>query len=494
MKRLRVLSCIVLLGPLLPPAGQAAATNAPARAQVLDVLVTAQTWDERLPWRYSRPAFRQGYGVAVGGGRVLTIDELVRQATLVELRVPGSSAKYAARVLQAGPQVGLALLGVEDPAFLRRVEPVNMAAHVARGARTRIVQFDDAGAAQEGQGRVVELGVEALPAAPGGVLMMRVLSDLRVMNTGAAVFSDGTLLGILQRYDLSRQAGYILPAPQLASFLREASQPRYTPPPFGGFSWAPLVDPVRRRFFHAPEGDAGVQVVQVFSNSSAAAALRANDVLLRWDGFAVDSQGYYADPEYGRIELEHAISGRHRVGDRVAVELLRNGQPVEVSLTLQPYLDADALIPENMAGVPPAYLVEGGLVIRELSGGYLRAGGGRALSGAHPRLAHLYLTKANQAERPGEHVVILSGVLPDPINIGYQELHDEAITAVNGQPVRNLRDVMRIVDQDHGLARVTLLGVGFDLVLDVSRREAANARIARAYRIAELRREWPDER
>ena len=85
--------------------------------------------------------------------------------------------------------------------------------------------------------------------------------------------------------------------------------------------------------------------------------------------------------------------------------------------------------------------------------------------------------------------MILSGVLPDPANIGYQEMRDEVVTAVNGQPVRSLRDVFRIVDQDRGLARLTLQGLSVDVALDGALRGEANARIAKAYRIPELRRE-----
>jgi len=78
------------------------------------------------------------------------------------------------------------------------------------------------------------------------------------------------------------------------------------------------------------------------------------------------------------------------------------------------------------------------------------------------------------------------------VNIGYQELHDEVVSAINGEPVRNLQDVFRILDRDRGIRRLTIQGRGVDVVLDTAQRAESNARIAKAYRIPELRRSSVD--
>ena len=482
----RITLFALLAGWLLNPApGRAAGTG--AGNSVLEVLVTYQTFDERLPWRLSPPQNRSGYGLVVGPDRILTTEDLVRQTTLVEVRRPGRASKFTALVNTADPQLNAALLTVQDKGLLPYLEPVVLATNLERGAETRIVQYEESGATQEGTGRIVELSVEALPAAPSAVLTCRVLSDLRVMNTGAPVFIGSHLAGLMMRYDAQRQSGFVLPAPILASFLHAASLPLYHAPPYAGFTWSALVDPVLRRYLGVPEIGDGIQIVQTVPTSSAAGSLLPNDVILRWDGFAVDNQGFYLDPDYGRLRLSHAIAGRRHAGETISVELVRSGQPRTVSITLTSYNEADALIPENTAGTPPDYLVECGFVLRELTGSYLR-NGERGLVNANPRLAHIYLTRATQPERPGDRIVILSSVLPDPVNIGYQEFRDDVVTAVNGEPVRNLRDVARCVDRDGGITRLRLHGIGVDLALDPALRAEANARISHAYRIPELRR------
>ncbi len=476
------------------PAFCVRAAESPApRIQVVDILVTCQSCDERMPWRLSRPQSRQGYGVVVGPGRVLTTEELVRQATLVELRQPGRATKFAAVIRQTDPQLAVALLEVPDTAFQRELEPVVLATNVLRGDQTRIVQYDESGLRQEGAGRIVEIGVESLPSAPAAVLTLRVLSDLRVQNPGAPVYSDGHLAGIMMRYDAQHQTGFVLPAPVLARFLQSAAEPVYQTPPSGGFGWLPLVDDAKRRYFGLAGDAGGVQIIEVLTNSTVTGVLQPNDVLQRWDGFVIDNQGFYSDPEYGRTRLSHAIAGRRRVGERVPIEFSRQGVQQKVLVTLQSRNDADALVPENTLGTPPDYLVEGGLVLRELTGRYLHAGG-RGVAAGNLRLSHIYLTRSAQPDRIGDRVVILAGVLPDPVNVGYQELHDEVVTAVNGEPARNLRDVVRILDRDRGIQRLSFEGRGVDVVLDTAQRETVNARIARSYRIPELRRSSAEAR
>jgi hypothetical protein len=103
------------------------------------------------------------------------------------------------------------------------------------------------------------------------------------------------------------------------------------------------------------------------------------------------------------------------------------------------------------------------------------------------RLVHMYLTQRYSPNQPDEHVVILSGVLPASINIGYQNHQDMIITALNGKPVRNMADVFRIVDADMSIKHMSFKSVGVDIVLDQSELVDSNQKIAEAYRLPALR-------
>ncbi len=99
---------------------------------------------------------------------------------------------------------------------------------------------------------------------------------------------------------------------------------------------------------------------------------------------------------------------------------------------------------------------------------------------------NLYLNGRDKQESKEDRVVILSSVLPDDINIGYHAFRNRIVTAVNGDPVRNMGDVFAVLDRDGLVHRITLNSVGFDLVLDREQLPEANRRIAERYRITEV--------
>ena len=118
---------------------------------------------------------------------------------------------------------------------------------------------------------------------------------------------------------------------------------------------------------------------------------------------------------------------------------------------------------------------------------YLRSHGSSWQVRAQSRLVHLYLTGSVQPYEAGERVVILSQVLQDPINAGYQQLGDQVVHSVNGERVRNMSDVFRTVDRDGGIRRVALRSIGVDLVLDPAELAEANRRLAESCQIPRLR-------
>jgi hypothetical protein len=275
------------------------------------------------------------------------------------------------------------------------------------------------------------------------------------------------------------------PCETLRRFKDDAGQPPYEGVASAGFMWQELVDPAKRAYLGVSGETGGVQVVSCLPGRGAAEALRAGDVILRWDSFDVDALGFYEDPEYGRLALPYLILGRRRPGETVPAVVVRGGRKIETQVRLARWSDDDALIPENIEGRREEYIVEGGLILRDLTAAYFRAFGGDWQRRVDPRLAHLYVTRRHAPERPGDRVVLLSGVLPDAINIGYEGFRDAIVTKVNGRPVRNLRDVFAAAERDGCVSRVTLRSVGADLVLDRDELGAANARLAKQYRIPE---------
>jgi S1-C subfamily serine protease len=486
----RIAAAAVLLllaaGCARPPAGGDLGRT------LVEVHVTRVDADRLMPWRNGAPGPGAGYAVAVGTNLLLTTEELVRNHTLVEIRLAGRGSRLPARVVLADPQSDLALLEPLDAGLAGRLRPLPAATAIRRGRRHELVQFGAGDHLQRGSGTITEIAPDYASAAAPGLLAFHVASALRAGTAGTPVLRDGALAGIVLHYNGARDVSVVLAPDVIAAFLAASRRTPYAGPPAGGFEFVALNDPVRRRYLGVPEDDRGVQILAVQAGGTADGFLQPEDVLLAWDGFAIDNQGFYRDPAYGRLPLRQLIAGRRTVGESVGVEFVRGGVRRRLTLRLRGRDDAAARIPENAVDAPDDYLIDGGLLFRELTGDYLRAHGPRWPLQTNARLAWEYLGRSGQPYAPGERVVLLAAVLPDPVNIGYQGLRDEIVTAVNGHAVTNLAQLARIVAAEGGVANVTLRGWdGVRLPLDTNRLVAANRRIQRVYRIPSLVRLAP---
>lgn len=476
----QILKQILLTTLLLTGLGRVARSeHADLSNGIVEVLVTAQKFDAHFPWKKGRPEARTGYGIVIADGKLITSEDLVRNAMLIEIQPPGGARKTTARVIEADPRINAALLAAPTKGYT----PVPWGPPIGMGAKVQIVQFDEAGQRQSGEGRITGIKVSLLPSAPLGILTFQALTDLKLERIGSPAFHEGKLAGLIMEYDEATQTSLVLPTAILKRFVEDVEAPPYGGVAVAGMTWTPLVAPANRKFYGLNHDDQGVQVLRTITGSGAATVLQAGDVILKWDGYTVDSQGYYNDPEFGRISLVHLISGRKYPGDVVTVTRWRNEKSEEVQFKLDSYNDAKALVPLNIEGVQAEYLVEGGFMFRELTADYLLAYGTQWMVRANPRLVDIYLTRAQAPAKPGERIIILTGVLPDPLNVSYQEIRDELVTHLNGKPVSSMSDVFAIRDQDGGITRIRLKTLGLDLVLDKALLPEANGRIAKLYGI-----------
>ncbi len=471
---LLAITTVVSLGPIVK-----AESNAFPNC-VVEVLVTAQKFDSHFPWKKGRPESRTGYGVVIANGKLITTEDLTRNAMLVEIQHPGGAVKTTATLVEADPRINAALLAAPTEGYT----PAQWGTPVRTGAKIQIVQFDEAGQQQSGEGRITGIQISQLPNAPLSVLTYQALTDLKLERVGSPAFHEGKLIGLIMEYDDAAQTSMVLPTAILKRFIDDVSAPPYRGVAVAGMTWAPLVAPANRKFYGLKDDDRGVLVLRTILGSGAASVLQSGDVILKWDGYDIDSQGYYTDPDFGRLILVYQILGRRHPGDIVSVTRWRNQKSEEVSLKLDAYSDSKSLVPLNIEGRQAEYLVEGGFIFRELTADYLLSYGAQWMVRSNPRLVDLYLTRAQAPAKLGERVIILTGVLPDPINVGYQDIRDEWVTQLNGKPVSSIHDVFAIRDHDGGITRIRLKTLGLDLVIDKAMLPDANRRIALLYGIS----------
>ena len=472
---MRYATPIIMGALLLPTIHQAADQPLPP---IVRIRVTHQAFEPRQPWQKEKTRNRIGYGAVLDNGTILTTEHLIRSHQLVELTKARSDS-----------QMELALLKPHDPADLQHLPSLALAESIPDDASLQILQLDETRELQRGDGTVIRVLVERLPHAPANLLLFKILTDLNVDGEGAAVICDGQLAGLIVSYDRSSRTGMMIPCTVLKHFIDDCADGTYQGAASAGIIWSDLVDPAKRRFLGMNDTEGGIQIISCLPDTDAASVLRPNDVITHWDSHPIDNLGYYPDPVFGRLRFPHLIKGMRKPGDSVPVTIVRDAIQTNVVVKLARADDTKALIPENITAGPVPYLIEGGIVLRELTGRYLKAHGSEWMMRVDSRFAHIYNTQRMHPDQPGDRIVILDSVLPDTINIGYAHLRSQIVERVNGEAVRNMADVHRIANRDGFITRISLRAMGLDIVLDEESLPVANHRLMQQYRILSLSRE-----
>jgi len=170
-----------------------------------------------------------------------------------------------------------------------------------------------------------------------------------------------------------------------------------------------------------------------------ASPMKPRDIILEIDGFKIDVQGDYNDPDYGNLLLENLATRTKRAGEKVKIKVQRDGKEMDVDYVLPKVDYTLEIVPMHVFDQDPEFLIVGGLLFQPLTVSYLQSWGGDWNRKAPFRLG--YATREDPTpEKPS--YVVLSLVLPDPFTIGYQETRYLIVESFNGKPVSTLHDII----------------------------------------------------
>ena len=423
----------------------------------------------------------------------LTLEGLVRSSTLIEISQPRSGKNLEVSIIEAAMDANLALLRIEDPSRLSKATHFPIAKEWPDADTVEIIQLDSSGEIQVGSAEVLKSEVERLSNGAGSGLTFKLRSNMALNDNGCAVIHNKELIGIVDSYDGDSRRVTVIPCNTLNKFVSEVRSSTYRGFATAGFSWTPLSDPVKRRYLKVPEEAGGILITSLHPGTDAMRQLKRQDVIVGWNGYTIDPLGYYEDPEFGRLIISYLIKGHSRPGDKVKVDIFRNGKRQTLELSLVSSSELTGMIPEDAGGDKPEYLVEGGIVLRELTGRYLRSFGNNWERRVNPRLAYTYQESFRTDHDPEQRVVIISRILPHKINSGYESFMQNMVTHVNGKPIRNMKELFAVRDEDKHITHIRLLGSDVDLVLDEKAIEAANQVVSKNYGIIEPAYRRPSE-
>jgi hypothetical protein len=444
---------------------------------IIEIEITKKVYDYRQPWTASSQTGVKN-GLVIEGRKILTTADGLNQSSICRIRKGGESRQYSAEVLSIDYQANIALLGVENETFWVSVRPIELARKLPQSGTLQIYRWRS-GRIEERSAEIVRLYVGTSKLSDLSQLTLLASSEINSAGWAEVAIKGNKLIGLTTSGSKNKQLT-ILPATAIMQALERGPCGQGSGHGFFDFYWMPANNPhLLTSKGYDPEKEQGVVVTEANVINKDMGPLRHGDLILEIDGFPIEKVGKYMDPDYGRLSMEGLSTRRHAAGESIQMQIWRDGKSVEIEYVL-PKADFDnALIPNYPYSRSPKYLIAGGLVFQPFDGSFLRA-----LGDSTSLILNYYAEKTHAEDR--ESLVILSKVLPDDYNLGYENFRLLIVDSINGKIISSLSDVAQaLANPPNGYHKIEFMHDFYmkHLVLEVETLTEATERILKNYRI-----------
>ena len=451
---------------------------------VVKLFVTHQSWDMKQPWTKNRSYKSTCTGFFVKQG-ILTNAHCVVDSTYIQVELPGMPDKVEAVRLAVNHQVDLALIEIKDASQRPDVTPINFDALPELRDKVVTVGYP-AGGRQVSYTEGVVSRIDIMSYAHSNVSSLMVQTDAAINsgNSGGPVFSDrtGASIGVAtQRSNRGEAIGYFIPSPVIQQFLTDIEDGTVDGvPALGGF-FQPMENPALRASMKMQDEHSGAVLLIAAKDSSADGILKPGDVMLSIDGHQVFNDGRVPFRGDGKIGMGYHVV-THQVGDRIKLEVLRQGRKKELIVPLQGrYVYVIPLMPEYETR--PRFYEVAGMVFRAVERRYIQALGKNVPGGINEYLGVV------QGEEDIEELVVIGSVFEASVNKGYGSyIENIRVSEINGQPIRRLEDVKKAFEvKNKRIYDEILLTNRVRVILDRKQVAEEEAVIRERYDISEYR-------
>jgi hypothetical protein len=450
-------------------------------AGIVTVRVTGQEWNWKTPWAKQGPWTRSMTGLVVPGPRILVASAGLGNSLLFEVQKEGRDPRTPARLVLADHEGPLGLIEVDDPEFWKGLAPLPIAARAPASGPATLHRWQRSGQIDSAQGTVRQARAGRHGLSRVSLLTLDVTATMEGGGESEVVMAGEEVVGLATGKSGDQVA--VMASPVLRQFLADAASGSYRGFARAGIGWQDLTNPDLRSALGLTSDEGGIRITRVLPHGSGADVLKPGDVILEIAGRPLDPTGQFDHPDFGRMAFPLLFSDGRRPGDALPMKVLRDGQRMSVAVTLKRMVAEDDRIPPYVFGRGPDYAVEGGLVFQEMSGPYLSTWGDWSRR-APPRLLIAYDREGAEPTPERPRIILLTSVLPDSANLGYQDLRDMIVDKVNGQPIGSMEDLRRAFAKPVGGFHVVEFLPGYmpgRIVLDAAEAEAAAERIRTAY-------------
>ncbi|CBI15070.3 unnamed protein product, partial [Vitis vinifera] len=400
-----------------------------------------------LPWQRKRQYSSSSSGFVIGGRRVLTNAHSVEHYTQVKLKKRGSDVKYLATVLAIGTECDIAMLTVNDDEFWEGVSPVEFGNLPTLQDAVTVVGYPIGGDTISVTSGVVSR-IEILSYVHGSTELLGLQIDAAINsgNSGGPAFNEkGNCVGIAfqsLKHEDAENIGYVIPTPVIKHFIQDYEKNgAYTGFPILCLEWQKMENPDLRMAMGMKPDQKGVRVRRIDPTAPESKVLKPSDIILSFDGVDIANDGTVPFRHGERIGFSYLVSQKY-TGDNATITVLRDSKMLKFNIKLATHR---RIIPAHNKGKPPSYYIIAGFVFSTVSVPYLRSEYGKDYEYEAPvKLLDKLLHSMPQSE--DEQLVVVSQVLVADINIGYEDIVNTQVLALNGKPVKNLKSLANMVE------------------------------------------------
>ena len=477
MHRIRFFICALALFIVADAHGQ---PNGQIQSSLVRITSTEVAPDYRAPWNSGSIGRGVGAGFVIDGQRILTNAHVVSNSRYLTVEREGDPNKYPATVLFVAHDCDLALLQVAAPNFWKNMKPLSFGGIPALESTVSAYGYPIGGERMSvTTGIVSRIDFNLYThSAIDSHLAIQISAQINPGNSGGPVMQSGKVVGVaFQGYsgDIAQGVAYMIPTPVIRRFLKDIEDGHYDRYVDLGITYSKLQNPAQRHFLGLKDDDRGVLVGTVIDAGPCGKLLQTGDVLLSIDGHPIASDAF-VEYEGERVQMPEVVERKFK-GDTVKLDLLRNKQPMSVDIelgTVWPYF-----MQGHSYDIRPRYVVYGGLLFQPMSLDLLEA-----YRISDLRVRHFFdFFVTEQIYRQHPEVIILTNILPDPINTYLMPYRSSIVDEINGKKIRTLEDLAQAFEQPADRFVVQMIGDGPPLVLDPKEVDAARERIKTRYNV-----------
>ncbi|MGK5091880.1 trypsin-like peptidase domain-containing protein [Deltaproteobacteria bacterium TL4] len=409
---------------------------------VVRIINYQQTPNWHAPWMMNTTTTGTGSGFLIQNQWILTNAHVVSDSKLLLVNKISTPEPFVADVVAIAHDSDLALLKVRNSEFYEGMQALKFGKIPDLLSHVRTYGFPVGGqkiSRTEGVVSRIEFGTYVHPGIDSH-LLVQTDSAINPGNSGGPVIQEGLVVGLaFQSNPELNDVGYFIPVPLIQRFFEDIIDGQYDGVPEIGIQTSSLLSPSQQQFLNLPKGTKGVLIDAVLPHSAAEGYLQSEDVIIEIEGQPVDFAGLV---DYEGHQVSFFIAVEHKqIGDLVKMKIWRQQQFHELSFPLKAPPFAEEL--RNRYDQLPRYLIFGGMVFMPLSRDYLNSIGNSA-----PELLYeLWYRESEQPNTKREQVVVLTRVLPAPVNSGYTSLNNFVVERVNGVSIRSLTHLKEVLEQ-----------------------------------------------